>query len=59
MRIVIDVHEMADHVAAYATPRLSDSQRAEVKRRVANPSPIYATPEKVRAFFARFGIQGA
>ena len=53
------VHEIADHVSEYAHPRLDDGQRAEVERRLANPSPAYAAPESVRTFFARFGIRPA
>lgn len=51
------VHEIVDRVSAYTSPRLSTEQRAEVKRRLANPR--YASPEQVRAVFARFGIHGA
>ncbi len=53
------VHEIADHVSEYAHPRLNDDQRAEIKRRLANPSPTYASSEKAHAFFARFGIRSA
>jgi hypothetical protein len=51
------VHEIAERVSSYTSPRLNSEQRAEVKRRLANPR--YASPEQARAFFARFGIHGA
>ena len=51
------VHEMADR--AYAASRLTQEQQAEIRRRLADPNPTYATPEKVREFFSRFGFRRA
>jgi hypothetical protein len=53
------VHEMADRVSAYAASRLSQEQQAEIRRRLADPNPAYAAPDKVREFFSRFGIRSA
>jgi hypothetical protein len=49
------VDEFAHQLADFADAELSDAQRAEVDRRLANPR--YADPAKVREFFARFGVQ--
>jgi hypothetical protein len=49
------VDEFAHQLAAFADAELSEGQRAEVDRRLANPR--YADPAKVREFFARFGVQ--
>ena len=48
------VEEFRDRLADFTDSNLSDVQRQEVDRRLANPR--YAEPEKVRAFFARYGI---
>ena len=53
------VHEIADRVSEYAQPRLSDAQRFEITRRLTDPSPTYASPEKIQSFFSRFGIRSA
>ena len=53
------VHEMADRVSAYAASRLTQEQQVEIRRRLADPNPAYAAPEKVREFFSRFGIRSA
>ena len=52
------VHEMADRVSAYSASHLTQEQQAEIRRRLADPSP-YASADKVRAFFSRFGIRSA
>ena len=36
-----------------------EARRAEIRRRLADPNPAYAAPEKVRKFFSRFGILSA
>ena len=53
------VHEMADRVSAYTACRLSQEQQAEIRRRLADPNPAYAAPDKVREFFSRFGVRSA
>jgi hypothetical protein len=47
------VHEMTDRVSAYTASRLTQEQQAEIRRRLADPNPTYAAPEKVREFFSR------
>ena len=49
------VEEFRERLADFTDGTLSDAQRAEVARRLANPR--YAQPEKVRAFFARYGLK--
>jgi putative addiction module component (TIGR02574 family) len=49
------VEEFSDRLADFSDVQLSDAQRAEVDRRIANPR--YADPNAVRAFFARFGVR--
>ena len=49
------VDEFAGWLADFTDSTLSDEQRAEIDRRLANPR--YADPDKVREFFARFGVQ--
>jgi hypothetical protein len=49
------VEEFAGRLSDFTDSSLSDEQRAEVDRRLANPR--YADPDKVREFFARFGAQ--
>ena len=49
------VEEFLDRLTDFTNATLSDEQRAEISRRLANPR--YADPDKVRDFFARFGIQ--
>jgi putative addiction module component (TIGR02574 family) len=49
------VDEFAGRLADFTDSTLSDEQRAEIDRRLANPR--YADPNKVREFFARFGVQ--
>ena len=53
------VHEMADRVSMYAASRFTQEQQAEVERRLADPNPTYAAPEKVRELFSRFGVRSA
>ena len=53
------VHEMADRVSTYAASRLTQEQQVEIRRRLADPNPIYAAPEKAREFFSRFGVRSA
>ena len=53
------VHEIADRVSAYAASRLTQEQQAQIARRLADPNPAFAAPEKVREFFSRFGIRSA
>ena len=53
------VHEMAGRVSTYAASRLTQEQQAEIGRRLADPNPTYAAPEKVREFFSRFGVRSA
>jgi putative addiction module component (TIGR02574 family) len=45
------VDEFADRLSDFTDSTLSDEQRAEIDRRLANPR--YADPDKVREFFAR------
>jgi len=49
------VDEFVDRLSDFTDATLSDEQRAEIDRRLANPR--YAEPDKVRKFFARFGVQ--
>ena len=49
------VEEFVDRLADFTNSTLSDEQRAEIGRRLANPR--YADPDKVQDFFARFGVQ--
>ena len=49
------VEEFVDRLADFTNSTLSDEQRAEIGRRLANPR--YADPDKLRDFFARFGVQ--
>lgn len=49
------VEEFRDRLSDFTDSRLSDAQRLEVDRRLANPR--YAEPEKVRKLFARHGIK--
>ena len=49
------VEEFSGRPADFTDSRLSDAQRAEVDRRLANPR--YADPEEVRALFARHGVK--
>jgi putative addiction module component (TIGR02574 family) len=49
------VDEFAGRLSDFTDSRLTDEQRAEIDRRLANPR--YADPDKVREFFARFGVQ--
>ncbi|HWE21062.1 MAG TPA: hypothetical protein VG758_28505 [Hyphomicrobiaceae bacterium] len=49
------VDEFADRLADFTDSELSDAQRAEVDRRLANPR--YADPASVHEFFARFGVR--
>ena len=51
------VDEFADRLADFTDTALSDTQRAEIDRRLANPR--YADPVKVGQFFARFGVRNA
>jgi hypothetical protein len=49
------VDEFVDRLADFTNSTLSEEQRVEIGRRLANPR--YADPEKLRDFFARFGVQ--
>ena len=53
------VHDMADRISAYTASRLTHEQQAEIRRRLADPNPIYAASDKVREFFSRFGVRSA
>jgi len=48
------VGEFSDRLSDFTDSGLSDAQRKEIDRRLANPR--YAEPEKVREFFARYGV---
>jgi hypothetical protein len=47
------VAEFADRLSDFTDGGLSDAQRREIDRRLANPR--YADPDAVRAFFAGYG----
>jgi hypothetical protein len=49
------VDEFAHQLADFTDAPLSDGQRAEVDRRLADPR--YADPARVREFFARLDLQ--
>ena len=49
------VDEFAERLSDFTDSTLSDQQRDEVGRRLANPR--YADPDRVRDFFARFGAR--
>jgi hypothetical protein len=49
------VQEFADRLSDFTDSSLSQDQRTEIDRRLANPR--YADPDKVRDFFARHGIE--
>jgi hypothetical protein len=51
------VAEFAERLSDFSDSGLSDSQRFEVDRRLANPR--YAGPDKVREFFARYDIKSS
>ena len=51
------IEEFAERVSDFSGSGLSDEQREEVDRRLANPR--YADPEAVRALFARHGVKTA
>ena len=51
------VAEFADRLSDFTDDGLTDVQRGEVDRRLANPR--YADPEAVRAFFARYGVKAS
>ena len=51
------LEEFAERVSDFSDSRLSEEQRDEVDRRLANPR--YADPEAVRALFARHGAKTA
>jgi hypothetical protein len=48
------VDEFAGRLSDFTSSTLSDEQRAEIDRRLANPR--YADLDRVREFFARFGV---
>jgi hypothetical protein len=50
------VDEFAERLSDFTDATLSDEQRNEVDRRLANPR--YADLDRVREFFSRFGVQG-
>jgi hypothetical protein len=49
------VDEFVDRLTDFTNTALSDEQRTEIGRRLANPR--YADPDKLGDFFARFGVQ--
>jgi hypothetical protein len=49
------VDEFAERLTDFTNASLSEEQRSEIDRRLANPR--YADSEKVRDFFGRFGIK--
>jgi hypothetical protein len=49
------VEEFAERLSDFTDSTLSEQQRDEVGRRLANPR--YADPDRVRDFFARFGAR--
>src|SRR5207244_822043 len=49
------VAEFSDRLSDFSDSGLSESQRLEVGRRLANPR--YADADDVREFFARFGVE--
>ena len=49
------VEEFHDRLADFASGGLTEAQRQEIDRRLANPR--YADPAKVSEFFARHGIK--
>ena len=51
------LEEFAERVSEFTESGLSDEQRDEVRRRLANPR--YADPAAVRALFARHGVKSA
>jgi hypothetical protein len=51
------VAEFAERLSDLSDSGLSDSQRFEVDRRLANPR--YAGPDKLREFFARHDIKSS
>ena len=51
------VAEFAERLSDFTDQRLTDAQRHEIDRRLANPR--YADPDAVRAFFASYGIKAS
>jgi flagellar motor switch protein FliG len=51
------LEEFAERVSEFTESGLSDEQRDEVRRRLANPR--HADPAAVRALFARHGVKSA
>lgn len=49
------VDEFAERLSDFTDSTLTEQQRDEVGRRLANPR--YADPDRVRDFFARFGAR--
>jgi anti-sigma factor RsiW len=49
------VEEFRERLSDFTDSSLSDAQRAEVARRLANPR--MAQPEQVRELFARYGVR--
>jgi len=49
------VAEFADRLSDFTDQRLTDAQRGEIDRRLANPR--YADTDAVRAFFASYGVK--
>lgn len=47
---------LSEIMASEAECELSPEQLAELKRRMADPNPEYATAEEVEAFFARYRV---
>lgn len=49
------VEEFSDRLSDFVDSTLSDAQRREIDRRLANPR--LADPDKVRELFARYGVK--
>ncbi len=49
------VEEFRERLSDFTDSGLTDAQRAEVDRRLANPR--HAQPDQVREFFARYGVK--
>jgi hypothetical protein len=49
------VDEFSDRLSDFSNDELSEAQRDEVARRLANPR--YADADDVRKFFARYGVK--
>ena len=48
---------ISDYVEQEQSPlQLTDEQASEVKRRLADPAPVFATDAQVEALFAKFAV---